>query len=98
MIQFTLAIFSIVKAGSFPRSEGAWGAQRMTIERVSKYSNHNDAVAANSYNDEIWAGTLGEKNFTVHIDSRTAPRFSGDELDEYERDEVLAELADRSGL
>ncbi len=70
----------------------------MELKPQSSYSNSSGSTAANSYSSEIWHGTLGNKRFTVTLNSMAAPTWDGDELDEDERIAVMNELSDRSGL
>jgi hypothetical protein len=70
----------------------------MELELLSNYSNSSGSTGANQYASETWNGKLGEKCFTVTLNSMAAPVFDGDELDEDERTDVMNELSERSGL
>lgn len=70
----------------------------MTLTLSSNYSNSSGCTGANSYAEEIWNGELGAKHFTVQLNSMSTPVWSGDELDDDERTDVINELAERSGL
>lgn len=70
----------------------------MELEKVSSYSNSSGVTAANAYASEIWNGKIGDKCFTVTLNSMAAPTWEGDDLDEDERIEVMNELSERSDL
>lgn len=70
----------------------------MELELVSNYSNSSGSTGANQYASETWNGKIGEKCFTVTLNSMDAPQWDGDELDFDERIEVMNDLSERSGL
>ena len=72
--------------------------KRMELELANSYSNSSGITAANAFASETWNGKLGSKCFTVTLNSMDAPKWEGDDLDEDERDEVMNELSERSGL
>jgi len=70
----------------------------MELELTSQYSNSGGAVAANQFAEEIWTGKVGDKCFTVTLNSMSAPIWEGDDLDEDEQADVMNELSEKSNL
>ena len=70
----------------------------MTLTKTSNNSESGGMVGFNQRSTETWDGEINGKRFTVLLDSCEAPRWSGDDMDEDERIEVMNELAERSGL
>lgn len=70
----------------------------MKLNRTSEYSNSAGLIGANQYAAETWEGEINGKQFTVELNSCAAPQWSGADLDEDERIEVMNELSEKSGM
>lgn len=69
----------------------------MKLTKTSSESNSGGCTAANQRATELWEGEINGKPFTVLLDSMAAPYWSGD-LNDDEREEIMDELYERSGL
>lgn len=68
------------------------------VELVSSGRENRGRVAANYNAMELWRGEINGKKFEVLLEASSSPKWSGEELDEFEQAEIMNELAERSSL
>ena len=70
----------------------------MTIQKIGGENNSTGSTGANHYAYERWRGEINGKQFEVSLNSMAAPAWEGADLDEDERNEVMAELTESSSI